>query len=88
MTLSKRFLLDSNLAEYLKLNHALENVTPVRIEFMKRSLQELLIAPVDLEHYSKLILEIRGSENSDDVLQKHQTLFVENIEASFKNYIY
>lgn len=86
--LIKTLLTGSNLMEYLQGRYTITGSSNVRIEFMKRTLQELLIAPVDLEHYGRLILEIRKSEDPASLLKHHESLFVSNIETALKNYLY
>ena len=86
-TAIKRLLEDNELKAYLSQTHKMSDISDVKFEFIKRSLQQLLISPVDLEHYGRVILEVRKSESSD-VLKDHEQWFRTDIERAVKNYIY
>jgi hypothetical protein len=64
-----------------------KDLSPIKIEFLKRGLRELLIAPVDLIHYSSLIKKIRET-NSASLSQVNHELFYKELELIFKKYNY
>jgi hypothetical protein len=82
--LVKEYLQDEQLLSYYreKFNKELTNV---KKEFLKRDLKELLIAPVDLVHYSKLITQLKET-NSASLSEKNNTLFYEELDRIFKKY--
>jgi hypothetical protein len=84
--LIKSLLVDENLLKYLLENHRLSDVSKVRQEFMKRSLQTLLISPVDLAHYGQLILEIR--KDNETVPENSIPLFYQDIDKAIKSFVY
>lgn len=59
-------------------------ISAVKREFMKRDLQELRSASLDLVHYSSLITEIKKSGNAD--LAEKSPLFVEEMKQVFRKY--
>lgn len=82
--LIKEFLHEANLKLYFNREFNRE-ITPVKLEFLKRDLKELLISPVDLSHYSSLIKLIRES-NSAALAEGNQDLFYKEIEAILNKY--
>ena len=82
----KSFLSDENLHGYFKSEYKKE-LSPVKKEFLKKDLHELLISPVDLVHYSGLIREIKESNNAA-LTSKHDVLFYEELEGIFRRYCY
>jgi hypothetical protein len=84
--LIKSLLVDENLLKYLLENHCLSDVSRVRQEFIKRSLQTLLISPVDLVHYGQLILEMR--KGNGPIPKNYLTLFSQDIDRAIKSFVY
>ncbi len=84
--LIRKLLIDSSLREFLKDNYKLDNVSAVKIEFIKRALRELLTTPVDLAHYSALILEIRKS-GTLIISRGSKNFFFNDIGREIKNYL-
>jgi hypothetical protein len=84
--LIKSLLIDESLAKYLLENYSLSNVSKVRQEFIKRSLQTLLISPVDLAHYGQLILEMRKANGA--IPETYLTLFYQDIDKAIKSFVY
>lgn len=82
--LVKSLLNDDKLNSYF-LEHCKKELSAVKREFLKRDLKELLIAPVDLVHYSKLITQVRdggvfsGAERNSD-------FFVADLNRIIKKY--
>lgn len=85
-SLAKQFLLEETLKEYLAERYNLPAISPVKIEFIKRALQQLLIAPVDLEHYGRLFLEMKKSGTF--LSGNNEPLFYSDIGKAIKNYVY
>jgi hypothetical protein len=84
--LIKDFLLGDNLNTYFNEEYNKE-LSNVKAEFLKRDLKELLIAPVDLSHYSTLIKYIRES-NTASLANGNQDLFYKELELIFNRYNY
>ncbi len=84
--LVKSLLVDENLLKYVLENHRLSDVSRVRQEFIKRSLQTLLISPVDLAHYDQLILEMRKDNGA--IPENYLTLFYQDIDKAIKSFVY
>lgn len=59
----------------------------VKKEFIRRELKELLIHPIDLVHYSKLISHIKETSSSSVSDQNHK-LFYEELDSIFKKYTF
>jgi hypothetical protein len=84
--LIKSLLFDESLLKYLLERHGLPDVSKVRQEFIKRSLQTLLISPVDLAHYGQLILEMRKDNRA--IPENYLTLFYQDIDKTIKSFVY
>jgi hypothetical protein len=82
--LVKDFLKDEVLNEFYqaKFNKPLSTV---KREFFKRDLRELLIAPVDLVHYAKLINYIKETGTSS-LVQKNSEYFYNDIDRVISKY--
>jgi hypothetical protein len=59
-------------------------LTNVKKEFLKRDLKELLIAPVDLAHYAKLITQLR--ETNSVLLAEKSSIFYEELDRILSKY--
>jgi hypothetical protein len=62
-------------------------LSTVKKEFIKRELKELLIYPIDLVHYSKLINKIKET-NSTLVTDPDQKLIYDELDGIFKKYTF
>jgi hypothetical protein len=82
--LIKEYFQDERLSCYYKEKFRKE-LTNVKKEFLKRDLKELLIAPVDLAHYSKLITQLKET-NSVLLAEKNNTFFYEELDRIFNKY--
>jgi hypothetical protein len=80
--LIKDLLNDDVLLSFLKTQHQVEKISEVKMEFIKRTLKEFLISPVDLVHYGQIILAMRTSVTAIDV-----SLFNKDIGAVIKGHI-
>jgi hypothetical protein len=85
--LVKDFLDERNLKNYFAENFNQRELSPVKIEFIKKDLKEMLIAPVDIDHYTSLITQIRES-NSASLTEGNDALFYKDISKIFKKYNY
>ncbi|MBT1702182.1 hypothetical protein [Chryseosolibacter indicus] len=82
--LIKEYLKDEVLMFSYKQKYGKE-VTTVKKEFLKRDLKDLLISPVDLVHYSKLITHIKET-NIPVLSEKEKELFYSEIDMIFQKY--
>lgn len=82
----KKFLNPEYLRIYFKTQYD-KDLSPVRLEFISRDLQQLLIAPVDLVHYSMILMTIKESGNIN-IPEESMALFTMEIELIFKKYSY
>jgi hypothetical protein len=82
----QKLLEDRALKLYLNEIHSLTEVSAIKIEFIKRSLKELILTPVDLSHYAQVILDYRKT-GSVFLSSPHEKLFYQEIEKAIKSYI-
>lgn len=82
--LIKDFLTDEVLNTYYeeKFGKALSSV---KREFFKRDLRELLIAPVDLVHYAKLINHIKETGTAS-LVEKNSDFFYNDLDRVISRY--
>jgi hypothetical protein len=85
-SLVKTFLADHYLKKYF-LETYNKQLSAVKVEFIKRELNELLISPVDLTHYSPLIKEIK-EKNDASIVTRQEALYIEQINEILKKYNY
>jgi hypothetical protein len=85
--LIKDFLDERHLKIYFAEKFGVRELTPIKIEFIKKDLKETLIAPVDLDHYSSLIKQIQES-NSASLSEGNDELFYKDLSRIFKKYNY
>jgi hypothetical protein len=85
--LIKDFLDERNLKEYIADHFRIRELSPVKIEFIKKDLKELLISPVNLYHYEALMSHIRQTDSAA-LTENNEQLFYKELEALFKRYIY
>lgn len=64
-----------------------KDLSKIKTEFARRELKELLIQPVDLVHYSKLIHQIKET-NTASISEKNYTLFYEELNRIFSKYAF
>lgn len=84
--LIKDFLHEDYLRQYVRIQYRITALTPVRIEFIKKELKELLITPVDLSRYHDLIEQIKTTDSA--ALSGHnETLFYDEVDQILKKYI-
>jgi hypothetical protein len=85
--LVKHFLDDANLISYFAEQYDQKELNTRRIEFIKKELKDLLIAPVDLAHYATMMLEMKQSGMAS-ITSKNEKLFYDELEKIFKRYSY
>jgi hypothetical protein len=85
--LIKDFLDERNLIRYFSERFNIHELTPVKIEFLKKDLKQMLISPVDIEHYKELIRQINET-TSASITEKHEELFMKDVEKILKKYNY
>jgi|SRR5690606_34259916 hypothetical protein len=85
--LIKDFLDERYLRAYLRDNYNIKELTPVRQEFIKSALKELLIAPVNLQHYQRVIDQIRETDSAA-LSEGNDRLFFQEIEQILKKHIF
>ncbi|MBT1697012.1 hypothetical protein KK083_09015 [Fulvivirgaceae bacterium PWU4] len=62
-----------------------KELSPVKKQFIRKELKELLILPVDLVHYAKLITHLRAI-NSASITDENKKFFYDEVETIFKKY--
>lgn len=83
--LAKDFLEEQNLISYFKEHYNRNELNLIRIEFIKKELRDLLIAPVDLVHYASLIIEMKQAGTAS-LTGKNGNLFYEELDKIFRKY--
>lgn len=83
--LIKYFLEDSNLRSYFKKRFKYQP-NALRMVFIKKELQDLLISPVDLVHYASLLIEMK-QVGTASVTIKNEELFYEELDSIFSKYL-
>lgn len=85
--LIKDFLDERYLRSYLRDHYNIKELGPVKQEFIRLALKDLLIAPVNTNHYREVIEQIR--ENDSAALSEgNDRLFFQEIEQILKRYIF
>lgn len=85
--LIKDFLDERNLIAYLSEQFRVMELSAIKVEFIKRDLKNLLIAPVDINWY-KPIIDDYQTTGSASLSEGNEKLFYKEIETVLKNYIY
>ncbi|HRJ31077.1 MAG TPA: hypothetical protein PLV21_14025 [Cyclobacteriaceae bacterium] len=83
--LIKDFLDERFLISYFSEVYNRKELTTVKVEFIKRDLKEMLIHPVDLNHYKELITQLRET-NAASLTEKNEKLFYTDVEKVFRRY--
>lgn len=84
--LAKDFLDERYLKHYLEEQYRYRDLSAARLELIKRDLKELLITPVDVKHYARLIDQIQETQSAS--LADNEHLFFKEIEVILKRYIF
>jgi hypothetical protein len=85
--LVKDFLDERVLSEYLKDHMGIKELSAVKTEFIKNALKEMLISPVNTNHYHLLIQQIRDTDTAS-LSEKNEELFYQEINRLVKNHLY
>jgi hypothetical protein len=85
--LIKDFLDERHLKEYLASQFRVNDLSNIKIEFIKKDLKELLISPVNTNHYQGLIDQIRETDSAG-LTETNESLFYKELENIFKKYMY
>jgi hypothetical protein len=85
--LIKDFLDERILIEYLAGKYNKKELSNTRLAFVKKDLRDLLIAPVDIHHYSPLINEIEENQSAS-LSYKNESLFYKEIDAILSKHIF
>jgi hypothetical protein len=85
--LIKDFLDERHLKEYLASQFRVNGLSNIKIEFIKKDLKELLISPVNTNHYQGLIDQIRETDSAG-LTETNESLFYKELENIFKKYMY
>lgn len=85
--LVKDFLDERNLIAYLSEQFRIMELSAIKIEFIKRDLKNLLIAPVDIAWYQPIVDDYHAT-GSASLSEGNEKLFYKEIETVLKKYIY
>ena len=85
--LIKDFLDERYLKQYLGDRFSIRDLSQIKVEFIKKELKELLIMPVDINHYEPLINQIKLTDSAA-LTETNEKLFYLELEGTFKKYIY
>ena len=85
--LIKDFLDERYLKEYLANTYGIREISNVKVEFIKKELKSLLIAPVNISHYQPVIEKIRTSDTAS-LSDGNDQLFYAEVEGILKSYMY
>lgn len=75
------------VSEFFKQHHGIE-LSDRKYEFLLRDLNELLIAPVDLVHYSAVITEFKESPGKPGLSDHCNRLIMSELIRIFKKYTF
>lgn len=85
--LIKDFLDERHLKDYVGNQFRIRELSNIKIEFIRKDLKELLISPVNVNHYEPLISQIRNTDSAA-LTENNEQLFYKELESIFKRYIY
>jgi hypothetical protein len=85
--LIKDFLDERHLKDYVRQRYKVDDLSNVKIQFIKKDLMELLIKPIDTNWYATLIEQIKTNDSAN-ITDDNRLLFYRQIEAILKLYIY
>ena len=85
--LIKDFLDERHLKQYLSTQFRVNDLSNIKVEFIKKELKELLISPVNTNHYQGLIDQIRETDSAG-LTETNENLFYKELESIFKKYMY
>jgi hypothetical protein len=85
--LIKDFLDERHLKQYLSNQFRVNELSNIKVEFIKKDLKELLISPVNTVHYQALIEQIRETDTAG-ITETNEPLFYKELELIFKKYMF
>ncbi len=85
--LIKDFLDERHLKAYIANQFRINELSNIKIEFIKKDLKELLISPVNTNHYQSLIDQIRETDTAG-ISETNEPLFYRELEVIFKRYMF
>ena len=85
--LIKDFLDERFLKTYVSNEFRVSELSAIKIEFIKKELKELLIAPVNTVHYQSLIDQIRETDSAA-ISETNEPLFCRELEIILKKYLF
>ena len=85
--LVKDFLDERHLLEFLASRFHQTDLSGDNLSLIKLELREMLISPVDEDHYELLIKQIMQT-GSASITEKNEKLFLTEIEQVLKKYLY
>jgi len=85
--LIKDFLDERFLKEYIDTHFRIRELSNLKIQFIKKDLKELLISPVNTEHYQPLISHIKNTDTAS-LTENYERLFYKELEVILKKYMY
>jgi hypothetical protein len=85
--LIKDFLDERHLREYVTNQFNIRDLSPIKVEFIKKDLKELLISPVNINHYSQLIHQVKTTDSAA-ISESNEQLFYKELETLFKRFLY
>lgn len=85
--LIKDFLDERHLKQYINSKYYISDISNIKIEFIRKDLKELLVSPVNTEHYKPIIDEIKTNERTS-LAEGNEMLFYREIEGLFHKYLY
>lgn len=83
--LIKELLKNDSFANYFSSTFK-RDLSKIKTEFVRKELKEMLIHPVDLVHYSKLISQIKETKTAS--MQSSESFFYEEINTVLKKYCF
>lgn len=85
--LIKDFLDERHLKDYVAAQFGLRDLSNIKIEFIKKDLKDLLISPVNVNHYAPLITQIKLTDSAS-LSEVNEELFYRELDNIFKRYMY
>ncbi len=85
--LIKDFLDERHMKEYIANQFRMRELSPIKVEFIKKELKELLISPVNLTHYEPLINQIKTTDSAA-LTEVNEHLFYKELESLLKRFLY
>lgn len=85
--LIKDFLDERILAAYWAEQYRIHSPSKIKIQLIRRDLKELLIAPVNVDHYRPIIEQIRETDSAG-LAKTHEGLFYDELHQIFRKYLY